>query len=163
VRSTRRRRAMHGQMRRLSFLLLGCACATAAPKPAPPVQRDLSELVTLEGDKIVVRESITFEHAKVDIAAQSTALLDAVAKILGDNPSIKRLTIVGHADATGDPANNPPLSLARASAVKRYLEGRGVDAARLEAQGVGADMPIDTNETDEGRARNRRVEFRVSR
>lgn len=152
---------MHGQMRRLGFLLLICACATAQ-KPAPGA-RDLSELVTLEGDKIVVRESITFEHAKVDIAPQSTDLLDAVAKILEDNPSIKRLTIVGHADATGDPANNPPLSLARASAVKKYLEGKGVDAARLEAQGVGAEMPIDTNETDEGRARNRRVEFRVSR
>ncbi len=152
---------MHGQMGRLGFLLLICACATAQ-KPAP-AHRDLTELVTLEGDKIVVRESITFEHAKVDIAESSTDLLDAVAKILDDNPSIKRLTIVGHADATGDPANNPPLSLARATAVKKYLEGRGIDAARLEAQGVGAEMPIDTNDTDEGRARNRRVEFRVSR
>src|SRR5690349_8514621 len=101
-------------MRRLGLLILICACATA-PRSAPA--RDVSELVTLEGDKIVVRESISFEHGKSEVGPSSTDLLDAVAKILDDNRDIKRLTIVGHADATGDPANNPPLSLARANAV----------------------------------------------
>lgn len=151
---------MQPAMKRLALLLL-IGCATA-PAKTPP-KRDLDELVTLEGDKIVVRESITFQHGQSEIAPSSTDLLDAVAKILTDNPAIQRLTVVGHADATGDPANNPPLSLARAKAVKSYLEGRGIAPARIEAQGVGAEVPIDTNETDEGRARNRRVEFRVSR
>lgn len=147
-------------MRWVGLLLLCGGCATAPGRSAPA--RDVSELVLLEGDKIIVKESISFEHGKSEVAAASADLLDAVAKILARNTDIKRLTIVGHADASGDPANNPPLSLARANAVKRYLEGQGIDADRLEARGVGADMPIDTNETDEGRARNRRVEFRVS-
>lgn len=148
-------------MKRLALLLLISACATTTPKKA--TVRNVDELVTLEDDKIVVRESITFEHGQSDIAPASTDLLDAVAKILSDNPGILRLIIIGHADATGDPANNPPLSLARAKAVKTYLEGRGIEPVRIEAQGVGAEIPIDSNETDEGRARNRRVEFRVSR
>ena len=150
-------------MTRAILLLLSItACATTTgSQPGPP--RDMSEIVTLEGDKIVVRESLTFEHGKSEVAPSSFDVLDAVAKIVRENDSIKRLTIVGHADATGDPANNPPLSLARANAVKRYLESKGVDTDRLEAQGVGADMPLDSNETDEGRARNRRVEFRVAK
>jgi OmpA-OmpF porin, OOP family len=147
-------------MTRVALLLVISACATtAATNPA----RDLSEVVTLEGDRIVVRESISFEHGKSEVAPSSTDLLDAVAQILADNPGIDRLTIVGHADATGDPANNPPLSLARAKAVKAYLESKGIEPARLTAEGVGAEAPIDRNDTDEGRARNRRVEFKVSK
>ena len=151
-------------MKRVALLLVISACATTTPPPkAGPPARDVTELVTLEGDRILVRESLSFEHGKSDVSPESTDLLDAVAKILEDNPAIGQLTIVGHADATGDPANNQPLSLARAKAVKAYLETRGIDASRLTAQGVGADVPIDSNDTDQGRARNRRVEFRVSK
>jgi OmpA-OmpF porin, OOP family len=133
-------------------------CATV---PAPLPKRDVSDLVLLEGDAIVVKENIRFSHGSTEIDPRSTDLLDAVAEIMKKTESIAHLTIIGHTDTTGDPAANPPLSAARALAVKRYLEGRGVAAARLEAKGVGSDQPIDTNQTEEGRARNRRVEFRI--
>lgn len=127
-----------------------------------PVVRNADELVQLEGDRIVVRESIRFEHGSADISSASTDLLDSVAKIMRETQSISKLTIVGHTDATGDPAANPPLSQSRAAAVKKYLESKGVDPNRLDTKGYGASQPVDTNDTDEGRAKNRRVEFRIS-
>jgi outer membrane protein OmpA-like peptidoglycan-associated protein len=133
------------------------ACATA-PKP-----RDVSSLVELEGDSIIVREAIQFESGKAEIAPRSTDLLDAVAKILNSNTSITTLTIEGHTDTTGEPSANPPLSEARANAVKKYLESKGVNPNRLQAKGYGSDRPLDTNDTEEGRARNRRVEFKVTK
>lgn len=150
-------------MKRVALLLVISACATTSTPGAAPPARDVTELVTLEGDRIIVRESLSFEHGKSEVSPTSTDLLDAVAKILTDNPAIGQLTIVGHADASGEPANNLPLSLARAKAVKAYLETKGIEPTRLTAQGVGADVPLDTNDTDQGRARNRRVEFKVSK
>jgi outer membrane protein OmpA-like peptidoglycan-associated protein len=120
-------------------------------------------LVTLEGDSIVLKEQIGFPHGSSEIEPVSMDLLDAVAKILTNNTSITKLTIEGHTDTTGDPAANQPLSEERALAVKKYLEEHGVDAARLETKGFGASQPLDTNDTEAGRAKNRRVEFKVSR
>jgi OOP family OmpA-OmpF porin len=65
----------------------------------------------------------------------------------------------GHTDAQGDDTKNLKLSLGRAEAIVGYLVGRGVDKGRLTAVGYGEGKPIDTNQTDAGRARNRRVEL----
>ena len=139
-----------------------CSCATTSSAvTAPP--RDVSSLVELEGDSIVVRETIGFPHGKADIEPASMDLLDAVAKILLTTQAITKLTIEGHTDTTGEPAANQPLSEERADAVKKYLESKGVDPARLESKGFGSSQPVDTNETEEGRAKNRRVEFKVTR
>lgn len=145
-------------------LALGCATpgAESRPQSAPP-RRDVSSLVQLEADAIVVRETIQFAHGEADIDPRSTDLLDAVAEIMNTTSTITLLTIEGHTDTTGDPAANQPLSEARALAVRRYLEGKGVAPARLEARGYGALRPLDTNDTDLGRAKNRRVEFKVKR
>ena len=153
--------------RSLTVLLLtlaGCAtpgAATRDEKRGPP--RDVSELVSLEADAIVLKESISFPHGKAEIEPRSLDLLDRVADIMKATDGIKKLTIEGHTDTTGDPDFNLPLSEARARAVLRYLEERGVPPGRLEARGQGAEHPIDSNESEEGRARNRRVEFRVTR
>ena len=72
-----------------------------------------------------------------------------------------RGTIVGHTDNEGDEENNRALSQARADTVMHYLIGRGVEAERLSAEGVGSDQPVEDNATQFGRARNRRVEFRL--
>lgn len=138
-----------------------CGCATTGVKSVTP--RDVSALVVLEGDSIVVKETIGFPHGEADIEPASTDLLDAVAKIMLSTSAITKLTIEGHTDTTGEPAANQPLSEERALAVKKYLEGKGVDPSRLESRGFGSSQPVDSNETEEGRAKNRRVEFKVTR
>jgi OOP family OmpA-OmpF porin len=141
--------------------LLWVGCATT--RPTVPPKRDVSGLVELSGDAIIVRESIQFDLGSADIAPKSMDLLDAVAQIMKNTTAIKMLTVEGHTDPTGDPASNQPLSLLRAGAVLKYLEGRGVERSRMEARGFGADRPVDSNETEEGRAKNRRVVFKVTR
>lgn len=141
-------------------LFLGTGCVTV-PRVEEP--RDVSSLVVLEGDSIVVKETIGFAHGKAEIEPASMDLLDAVAKILTTTMSISKLTIEGHTDTTGEPAANQPLSEERALAVKKYLESKGVDPQRLESRGFGSSQPVDTNDTEEGRAKNRRVEFKVTR
>ncbi len=144
-------------------LCLACASACVSARGTLGTPRDVSDLVTLEADAIVVRETISFPLGKADIDPRSLDLLDAVAAIMKSTGSIAKLTIEGHTDPTGDPDFNRPLSEARALAVKQYLEGKGVDPARLDAKGFGSDQPIASNDTEEGRAKNRRVEFKVSR
>ena len=144
----------------VACLSLGCATTTGAV-PAQP--RDVSSLVELEGDAILVRETIGFPHGKAEIEPVSTDLLDAVARIMLTTSAITKLTIEGHTDTTGEPAANQPLSEERAEAVKKYLESKGVDPSRLESRGFGASQPVDTNDTEAGRAKNRRVEFKVTR
>jgi outer membrane protein OmpA-like peptidoglycan-associated protein len=144
----------------LGVLLCGCATTGANGAGAP---RDVTNLVTLEGDSIVVKETIGFPHGKADIEPVSMDLLDAVAKIMLSTQAITKLTIEGHTDTTGEPAANQPLSEERALAVRKYLESKGVEPSRLESRGFGSTQPIDTNETEEGRAKNRRVEFKVTR
>lgn len=139
-----------------------CGCATTGVNSVTP-PRDVSALVVLEGDSIVVKETIGFPHGKADIEPASTDLLDAVAKIMLSTSAITKLSIEGHTDTTGEPAANQPLSEERALAVKKYLEGKGVDPSRLESRGFGSSQPVDSNETDAGRAKNRRVEFKVTR
>jgi len=142
-------------------LLVGCVTTKAAEGEKP--KRDVSQLVTLETDSIKVKESISFPHGKAELEPESLDLLDAIVEIMKRTSAITRLSIEGHTDTTGDPDFNLPLSEARAAAVKKYLESKGVDPVRLESKGFGSTMPLDTNETEEGRAKNRRVEFKVSR
>ena len=77
-----------------------------------------------------------------------------------ENPSYK-LSINGHTDNVGNAEKNQKLSEDRAAAVKAYLESKGVDASRLSSAGFGQDQPVADNKTKAGRAKNRRVEFKV--
>jgi OOP family OmpA-OmpF porin len=74
----------------------------------------------------------------------------------------RRFEVIGHTDAMGGRPANVALSLARAQAVKAYLVGKGLPADSLATSGMGPDQPVASNATDEGRARNRRIEFRVA-
>jgi outer membrane protein OmpA-like peptidoglycan-associated protein len=117
----------------------------------------------LEGDKITVSETIRFETGKATIDPGSTYILDEVADILKSNPAISKMTIEGHTDSSGDAALNKQLSQERADAVKTYIVGKGIDAGRMDAMGYGAEQPIASNDTEDGRAKNRRVAFKVVR
>jgi len=81
--------------------------------------------------------------------------------VFKDNPQIKKVSIEGHASAEGDPKRNLTLSDERAKAVMKYIVDHGIDAKRLTAKGFGSSKPIADNETEEGREKNRRVEFNI--
>lgn len=101
---------------------------------------------------------INFDVDKATLRADAQPVLDEVNKLLTQNPGLK-LSIEGHTDNTGDAKHNRALSASRARSVLGALVGLGVDPARLQSKGFGPDKPIAGNDTEEGRARNRRVEL----
>jgi len=111
------------------------------------------------GTKVVLR-NIFFETGKATLKPESYAELSNVLKFMEDNPSI-RLEISGHTDNVGSRRVNQKLSEDRARAVVDYLVSKGIDRSRLESKGYADTQPVATNDTSEGRALNRRVEFKV--
>ncbi len=115
-------------------------------------------------DKVLkdVFENLTFETNKDVIKEESYPYLDELASTLTEAPEWK-LTIVGHTDNVGKDAFNMDLSLRRANSVKKYLVSKGVDESVITTDGKGETMPIASNNTKEGRAKNRRVEFTITK
>jgi outer membrane protein OmpA-like peptidoglycan-associated protein len=104
---------------------------------------------------------INFKFGTAEISgADPIPVLEEVVRIMKDNPNI-RVEIQGHTDSIGSDESNQTLSVARSEAVKAYLLNRGIDGSRLQTRGFGETRPIDSNDTDLGRARNRRIEFVV--
>lgn len=104
---------------------------------------------------------INFKFGTAEISgADPIPVLEDVARIMKERPEIK-VRITGHTDNVGSDEANMALSMRRADAVKTYLVGRGVGNDRLLTDGKGEGTPVDTNDTDLGRARNRRIEFSV--
>jgi outer membrane protein OmpA-like peptidoglycan-associated protein len=101
---------------------------------------------------------IFFDTAKADIKPESEPSLDEVAKLLQADPALK-VWVVGHTDNTGVEQANVTLSQARAAAVVKALVAKGIAGARLSAHGAGPYAPVTENKTDDGRAKNRRVEL----
>lgn len=114
---------------------------------------------TIEEEGHVAVYGIEFDTGKADIKPASDPIVAEIAKLLKAAPGLK-LYVVGHTDAVGAFDANRGLSERRASAIARALvEKHGIEAARLEAHGVGPLVPLATNGTPEGRARNRRVDL----
>jgi outer membrane protein OmpA-like peptidoglycan-associated protein/tetratricopeptide (TPR) repeat protein len=111
------------------------------------------------GEKAILR-NIFFDTDKFVVKAESRIELNKLLKLLQDNPSLK-IQISGHTDNLGSPEYNRVLSENRAKAVVGFLTGKGIDIGRLSAKGFGETQPIATNETEEGRAQNRRTEFLI--
>ena len=101
---------------------------------------------------------ITFQTGAAELTPESDTTLTAIAALLVDNPAV-RIEVGGHTDSDGVPEENEVLSQARADAVVASLVGKGVEAGRLQAVGYGDALPIASNETGEGKAQNRRIEF----
>ncbi len=129
---------------------------------ADPKRNGCPVTAVFRADKIEILQSIQFEIDKDVLRPASTGILRDVANILQAHPEVERVRIEGHTDAQGNDDHNLKLSEARARAVKLWLvEQGGIDAARLETRGYGHTRPIATHATAEGRARNRRVEFKI--
>jgi len=112
----------------------------------------------LEQSGKVTLDGLYFDTGRATLTADSNPSLDQAALLMQQQPSLK-LLVVGHTDSTGNAASNMTLSQQRAEAVRNALLARGVAASRLVAQGVGSSVPVASNDTEEGRAQNRRVEL----
>ena len=113
------------------------------------------------GDAIVIFDKVFFKTGKATILKKSDSLLNAVAQTLQDNLQITLLEVQGHTDSDGEDSYNLDLSNRRAASVMNYLTAYGVDKARLQSKGYGETVPLAPNESDEGKAKNRRVEFKI--
>ncbi|WP_426170292.1 OmpA family protein [Pseudoduganella sp. R-34] len=112
-------------------------------------------------DRTLANRIVEFESGQAVLTPTGRAILDemgaAMLKLKG-----QKVEIIGHTDNVGLRASNQNLSQARAEAVRNYLTGKGIAAETLVASGSGPDRPIASNDTVEGRARNRRIEFRMA-
>ncbi|MCB9168968.1 MAG: PD40 domain-containing protein [Flavobacteriales bacterium] len=118
------------------------------------------KLNPLEAGETVALRNIFFETASFALLPASNAELDKLVKLMQDNPSL-HIELGGHTDDVGSEADNLRLSDQRANAVREYLIGKGIDAERVRAIGYGETRPIASNDTEEGRAQNRRTEVKV--
>lgn len=111
-------------------------------------------------DQALANRTIEFEPASAVLRPAGQQILNEMAAALLQLRG-RRVALIGHTDALGGRPANVSLSLARAQAVKEHLVARGVSADSLSTSGMGPDQPVASNATEEGRARNRRIEFRV--
>jgi cytochrome c oxidase subunit 2 len=110
--------------------------------------------------RLIRLDFVGFETGSYTLTSQSSSQVDDLAGILSRYPEIA-IEIEGHTDNTGDAAANIVLSQNRAEAIKNYLIEKGISQSRLTAIGYGSSQPVDTNDTDEGRQKNRRTQFRI--
>ena len=108
--------------------------------------------------KLDIPSDISFATGRSDIQANFRPILERFAQGLQSNPAAE-VRIVGHTDTVGSDAVNNPLSLERAASTRNYLTSQGVSGARIQIEGRGSREPIASNDTADGRARNRRVEI----
>jgi OOP family OmpA-OmpF porin len=127
------------------------------PKPAPKPVATKSAEVTKAGTWLY--KDIQFETNRSDLKASSYPTLNEIVEALDAQPGLK-IEVQGHTDSTGAHGYNVGLSQKRAEAVKAYLVSKGIAASRMTTVGYGPDRPFTTNDTKEGRARNRRVEVK---
>ena len=115
-----------------------------------------------EGIKITLSENtVNFDFNSASLTAVSKANLDKLSEVMTQYPDTN-INVYGHTDSKGADAYNLTLSEKRANSVIDYMVSKGVARTRLNAMGMGESEPIATNDTDEGRAKNRRVEFAIT-
>ena len=148
---------------------IGTIAGAAAGQYMDRQERELREQtagtgveVVRQGDEIILNmpSAITFAFDRYDIQPQFQTTLNEVAQTLSAYPSTY-IDVYGHTDSVGTDAYNMTLSQNRAQSVANYLSSRNVAAARIATQGFGESQPIASNETEQGRAANRRVEIRI--
>jgi OOP family OmpA-OmpF porin len=170
----------------LAFLpaLTGCAAKASfqagggeAPTPPPVEEKKPEEKkpekkdekpkkseAKVSGDKVNIPGQIEFESGKATFkeGEGTTKTLEQVKLFLDANPRVTKLRIEGHTDNVGSAPTNLELSGQRALAVKTYVVQQGVAKERIIAVGCGQEKPVADNSTDEGKAKNRRTEFRLA-
>jgi outer membrane protein OmpA-like peptidoglycan-associated protein len=125
----------------------------------PKVQLQAKDIKkALENTGRISVYGINFDIGKASLQPGADETLMEMVKLLKNNPNLK-LEIQGHTDNTGTAEKNLELSIQRAETVKDFLIRQGIDEIRLTANGFGSSQPVDTNDSEEGRAKNRRVEL----
>ncbi|MBO9573290.1 MAG: OmpA family protein, partial [Chitinophagaceae bacterium] len=117
-------------------------------------------LQPLQANATVVLKNIFFDVNSAELRKESYPELANIIRLLKENNTLK-VSINGHTDNTGKPADNLKLSNDRARSVVQYLTSQGIDAKRLVSKGFGSTEPIADNNTEEGKAKNRRTEMKV--
>ncbi len=137
------------------------ACPADKGRADPDPTKNGCPTVRVTETEVFILEQVQFDTAKATIKKVSDKLLDNVAGVLKDHPELLKLEIQGHTDAKGVKISNQVLSQSRAESVKKALVKRGIDPKRLSAKGYGQDKPVASNDTEEGRTKNRRVQFTI--
>jgi OOP family OmpA-OmpF porin len=114
----------------------------------------------LQQGQVMSFANIYFDSGSATLKQSSFSVLDDVADLLRENSEV-RVEIAGHTDSDGSAAYNQDLSRRRAESVRSYLVQKGISASRLTTVGYGESQPVASNATADGKAQNRRIEFRV--
>ena len=128
--------------------------------PSDDIPKPKKEVFEIKEQKKIVLEGITFKTASAEILPESETVLTKALNTLEENPNI-RVEVQGYTDNKGNRAYNMKLSQSRAESIRNWFIGHGINADRLTAKGYGPDNPVATNDTEEGRKTNRRIEFEV--
>lgn len=137
------------------------------PPPPPPkpkvVVAEKPKRVVVEDNRIVINEKIQFDFNKATIKPESDGLMQDLIKVIKDHPHIKKLAVEGHTSSEGSDKYNLKLSDKRAKAVVEYLVKKGeLPKEMFTAKGFGETKPIGDESTEEGKEKNRRVEFNIT-
>ena len=122
---------------------------------------NLQKALAADVDKIIKLKYVNFQTGSANLTPLSRYELDNVVAAMNKYPNLN-IEVAGHTDNTGSLDGNIALSHSRALSVANYLKGKGVSEARFNAIGYGPNKPIDTNDTDAGRANNRRTELEIT-
>lgn len=112
-------------------------------------------------EKVVIDDKVLFDFDSAELRPEASRILDGAYRKYKGSPAVQKVVISGHTCSIGTEEYNRQLSERRANAVRDYLIGKGARASVLEARGMGESEPAASNDTDEGRQQNRRVEFEV--
>jgi outer membrane protein OmpA-like peptidoglycan-associated protein len=115
----------------------------------------------LEQGAIAINEPVQFAASSARLLPESDGLLRTIVQLMIQHPELDHVVVEGHTDSSGNARGNLKLSRDRAAAVVKWLVANGISGRRLASRGFGSTTPVAANDTPEGRARNRRVEFRV--
>jgi outer membrane protein OmpA-like peptidoglycan-associated protein len=145
----------------------GCGLVTVQQSPFPPLAIQAKRpagppaRVVLTPSSIQIADKVQFAFDSAEILPASFDLLKEVAGMLEKNAQIEKMQVEGHTDSSGAAGHNKELSQKRAESVRAFLVKAGVSSKRLVAKGFGPDKPIADNGTDDGKEKNRRVEFNI--
>ena len=138
------------------------ACPKEPGQPDPdPKKNGCPKFIKLEGSSVRVLQQVHFQTGSATILPDSFPMLTEIAQLLKVTPGIKKMRIEGNTDNRGAAEMNLDLSKRRAASVRVWLIQHGIASERLDSDGYGMTRPIQTNDTADGRAANRRVEFKI--
>ncbi len=139
------------------------ACPKEPGQPDPdPKKNGCPRFIHLEGSSVRVLQQVHFATGSATILPDSFPMLTEIVQLLKATPAIQRMRVEGHTDNRGGADLNLDLSKRRAASVRTWLIDHGIAQERLESEGYGLTRPVESNDTDQGRAANRRVEFNIA-